>query len=107
MSKGTSFNDYLREQLEDPEMALNFISEAVEENNPDYLKIAIGEVIKAYGVENIAHRTGITRQALYKMFSKTGNPTHKNLISVLNVLGLELTVKKKRTPTRSQSSAKR
>lgn len=97
MSKGTSFNDYLEERLKDPELACHFITEAIEENEPDYLKTALGEVVKAYGVADISERTGLSRQTIYKMLSGEGNPTHKNLVLILDALGLELTVRPKKT----------
>ncbi|MCY4644181.1 MAG: putative addiction module antidote protein [Bacteriovoracales bacterium] len=95
MGKGTSFNDYLITRLQDPEIACHFISQAIEENDSDYLKIALGDIIKAHKVSYISEKTGIGRQTIYKMFSKNGNPTHKNLVAILDVLGLELTVKPK------------
>ena len=95
-AKGTSFNDYLMGKLKDPEIACYFISEAIAEHNSDYLKIALGDVVKAYGVGHISEQTGIGRQTIYKMLSENGNPTHKNLVTVLDALGLELTVRPKK-----------
>ncbi len=96
-AKGSSFNDYLEERLKDPELACHFIAEAIEENDPDYLKVALGEIVKAYGVAYISEQSGIGRQTIYKMLSEKGNPTHKNLVAILDTLGLELTVRPKKT----------
>ncbi len=93
MKKGTSFNDYLTEKLSEPELACNYIAEALALNDADYLKIALGDIVKAYGVSSISNHTGIGRQSIYKMLSEEGNPTHKNLAAILDALGLELTVK--------------
>ena len=95
MARGTSFNQYLMEELRNPRLACRFISDAISQGDPDYLKTALGDIIKAYGVGNIAKDTGISRQSIYKMFSKNGNPTHKNLMAILDCLGLELSVKSK------------
>lgn len=95
MSKGTSFKNYLMDELKDPQMACYFIAEAINENDSDYLKIALGDVVKAYGVGYVSKQTGIGRQTIYKMCSKKGNPTHKNLVTILDVLGLKLTVELK------------
>ena len=95
-AKGTSFNDYLMEKLKDPELACHFISEAMTEHDPDYLKVALGDIVKAYGVGYISEQTGLGRQTIYKMLSEKGNPTHKNLVAILDALGLELTVKPKK-----------
>ena len=95
-AKGMSFNNYLMEKLRDPELACHFVSEAIAEHDPYYLKIALGDIVKAYGVGYISEQTGISRQTIYKMLSEKGNPTHKNLVAILDVLGLELTVKPKK-----------
>lgn len=96
MSKGTLFNDYMMERLKDPELACNFISEAIEEHDPEYLKVALGDIVKAYGVGDISEKSGLNRQTIYKMLSESGNPTHKNLVAILDAIGLELTVKPKK-----------
>ena len=49
------------------------------------------------GVGYISEQTGIGRQTIYKMLSEKGNPTHKNLVTVLDALGLELTVRPKKS----------
>ena len=95
-SKGTSFRDYMMEELTDPECAYLFILEAIEVNDPEYLKVALGDVVRAYGVSHISEQTGIGRQAIYRMLSEKGNPTHNNLAAILDVLGLELTVRRKK-----------
>ena len=97
MSKGTSFDDFMTEQLRDPELACHFITEAIEENDPEYLKVALGDIVKSYGVANISDKSGISRQTIYKMLSENGNPTHKNLVAILDALGLELTVRPKKS----------
>lgn len=97
MAKGTLFRDFLVEMLKDPELACLFIAEAIQENDPEYLKVALGEVVKAYGVSEISAKTGLNRQTLYKMLSPEGNPTHKNLVLILDAIGLELTVRPKKS----------
>lgn len=96
MNLGSNFKDLLDEKLKDPELACNFISDAIETNDSEYLKVALGDVVRAYGVSEISDKTGINRQSIYKMLSEDGNPTHKNLVSILDTLGLELTVRPKK-----------
>ncbi|MCY4524552.1 MAG: putative addiction module antidote protein [Halobacteriovoraceae bacterium] len=96
INKGTLFKKYLMKELQDREILCYFISEAIAADDPDYFKIAIGDIIKACGVGDIAKKTGISRQTIYKMFSKSGNPTHKNLVSILDAFGLKLTVEAKK-----------
>lgn len=92
----SSFQLHLQNELKDPKFASRYITEALLENDADFLKIALGDVVKAYGFSKISQETGISRQSLYKMFSENGNPTHKSLVAILNVLGLEIVVRPKK-----------
>jgi probable addiction module antidote protein len=85
------------ERLRDPELACLFISDAIEEHDPEYLKVALVEIVKAYGVADISEKSGPCRQTFYKIRSGNGNPTHKNLVAILDAIGPELTVKPKKT----------
>lgn len=95
MPLGKSFEDYLIEKLKDPEYASGFVEQVISYNDPDYLKSSLRQVVKAIGVSYFADKTGLSRQAIYKMFSEKGNPTYKNLMAILDVIGLELTVRPK------------
>ena len=88
-----AFHDYLLERQQVPEVACQFITQAIEDNGQDQLKLSLEKIVRAYGTERISKKTGVTRQAIYKMLSRNGNPTYKNLIAILNVFGLELIVK--------------
>lgn len=90
-----NFEDDLNEQLKEPHFAALYIISAINENDPDFIKVALGDVIKAHGFSRISENTGIARQALYKMVSEEGNPTVKNLNKLLNSVGLELDVRAK------------
>jgi len=96
MPRGTLFRDDLEERLKDPKAAAHFIQAALEENDPEFFTEALSIVVKAWGVTDIAEQTGIARQAIYQMVSANGNPTIKNIMKILDQLGLALTVKQKR-----------
>jgi probable addiction module antidote protein len=98
---GSSFADHLNEELKNPEMACLFIKEAIKYNEPDFLKSALADVVKAHGVTAIAEKSGINRQALYKMLAPTGNPSHKNIVAILDALSLEMVVQPKKKPAKS------
>lgn len=93
--KKNSFKDDLNERLKDPEYAAAYIEAAIEENDSDFLQVALGDVVKAHGVSKISDITGIARQALYRMISSDGNPTIKNINRLLESVGLEIDVKTK------------
>jgi probable addiction module antidote protein len=53
----------------------------------------LGVVARAKGMAQIAEKTGLSREQLYRSFSAKGNPTLKTTRSVMKALGVELTAK--------------
>lgn len=81
--------------LETEEDILYYLEAAMEGNDPKHIASALGDIARSKGMSEIARKAGLGRQALYKAFSKDGNPTLETLVAVLAVLGLELTVQKR------------
>lgn len=55
--------------------------------------ITLKDVFEAGGgVGNLAGQVGLKRPSLYKIFSKTGNPTLETLQEILKPLGLRVSV---------------
>ena len=79
--------------LETEEDILHYLEAAMEGNNPKHIASALGDVARSQGMSEIAKKSGLGRQALYKALSDDGNPTLDTLLSVLSALGLSLTVK--------------
>ncbi|MES2676813.1 MAG: addiction module antidote protein [Pseudomonadota bacterium] len=58
------------------------------------LLLALRQIAKAKGgFSQVAEKTGLTREALYKILSKTGNPTITTFKSILEALGYCLSIK--------------
>jgi probable addiction module antidote protein len=83
------------EHIETEEDIFYYLEAAMEGNDPKHIARALGDVARSQGMTDIAKKTGLGRQALYNALSENGNPTLETLTSVLNALGLELTVQKK------------
>jgi len=47
----------------------------------------------AKGIAQIAGKTGLSREQLYRSFSAKGNPTLKTTLAVMKALGVQLTTK--------------
>jgi probable addiction module antidote protein len=53
------------------------------------------------GLATVAQEAGVTREALYRALSPSGNPTLKTLLAVLHAVGMRLSVvPAELTPTR-------
>jgi probable addiction module antidote protein len=79
--------------LEIPEDIEIFLEDAFETGNYKYISSAIGAVIRARGVADIAKSTGLNRQQLYRSFSEDGNPRIDTLLKVMSSLSISLAPK--------------
>lgn len=78
--------------LETEEDILYYLEAAMEGNDVRHIASALGDVARSKGMSEIAKRSGLGRQALYRALSEDGNPTLETLLGVLDALGLQLTV---------------
>jgi probable addiction module antidote protein len=81
------------EDLGSDEAIAVFMAEAFETNDVAYISHALGVVARAKGMAQIAEQTGLSREQLYRSFSKKGNPTLKTTLAAMNALGIKLTAK--------------
>ena len=81
------------EDLQSDEAIAVFMAQALETNDAAYVSHALGVVARAKGMTAIAERTGLSREQLYRSFSRQGNPTLKTTLAVMRALGIELTAK--------------
>ena len=81
------------EDLGSDEAIAIFMSEALQTGDVAYISHALGVVARAKGMAQIAERTGLSREQLYRSFSRRGNPTLKTTLAVMSALGIKLTAK--------------
>ena len=68
--------------LEDDEAVAVFITSILEENNPALLAAALGEVAKARGMAQVAEKSGMAREALYKALRSDSQPRFETIARV-------------------------
>jgi len=76
--------------LGDPEAQAIFLRDALETGDAGYIAHALGVIVRAKGMTQIARDAGLSREALYKALSPTGNPTLSTLIGVTKALNIRL-----------------
>jgi probable addiction module antidote protein len=69
---------------------------AVQENNPEYLLKAIGDIARSKGMAQIARELHLNRASLYKSLSPAGNPSFFTVMKVLDNLGYSIHIQQKR-----------
>jgi probable addiction module antidote protein len=91
MSKTSSYRQSLVTALQDPVEASAYLNAALEDSPQAFLK-ALKNVAQARQMSKVAKDAGIQRETLYRSFSEQGNPTFETLSSVLDALGMKLSV---------------
>ena len=81
------------EHLKSDQAIADFMSAALETNDPAYVAHALGVVARAKGMTEIAGRTKLSREQLYRSFSSEGNPTLRTTLAVIEALGIQLSAK--------------
>ena len=89
-SDSSSFNQYIKEKLKDPELARQYVSEAIETNDSEYLKVAIGDIVRGYGTRYISEKSGVRCEEVEKILSEDRDITYYELVTVIDALELRL-----------------
>ena len=93
MKTQTKHDDWLREKLQDAELAAEFLNAAGEDDDIKTYLIALRKVVDARGgVASVAEKTDLSLETLYRTLSSSGNPTIKTLSAVLKATGLKFGV---------------
>ena len=79
------------EFLDGPEMIEEYLRAAFETDDPKLITLAIGNVAKAIGMTEIARKSGLNRQNLYRSLAGAAAPRLDTILSVMRALGLRLT----------------
>jgi probable addiction module antidote protein len=64
----------------------------LEDATPEELRAALSNVVRSYGVSDLANRSGITQAGIYKALGEDGNPSFETIRSILAAVGLRLSV---------------
>ena len=88
------YEGWLIAQLKDPAEAAAYLEAVLEDGDQAAIMLALRQVAQAQGgLARIARIANLTREATYKMLSKSGNPELRSLSAVLKATGLRISVK--------------
>jgi probable addiction module antidote protein len=94
--KATEYQKDLIESLKDPFEAAAYLNAAIEEGDRAVFLLALRNVAEACGgMSALAAKTSLSRESLYRMLSKQGNPEIKSLYVILQAMGLRLAIESK------------
>jgi probable addiction module antidote protein len=92
------YEEDLVEKLKDSEFAVEYLNASIEDSEEgadERFLMALRQVAKAHGMTNVAEKSGVARQAMYRALSETGNPELSTLKALLDAMGLRLAVEQK------------
>lgn len=90
-----SYEEDLHTRLRDPEYAMEYLRAALEDEDEHadaVFLLALRDVAQANQMTYVADAAGLSRESLYKMLSRKGNPGINSLKAVLKAVGLKLSV---------------
>ncbi len=71
-----------------------YLAEALKDGDHRVLPLALRTVADVLGMTELAARTGLSRETLYRTLSEKGNPRLDTLAAILRAFGLRLAVAK-------------
>jgi probable addiction module antidote protein len=83
------------DDIESKEDVIAYLEVALEENDPEFLLSAIGDIARSKGMTQLARELDLDRVGLYKAFSSQGNPSFLTVVKVLDNLGFHLKIEQK------------
>lgn len=78
--------------LDSEEVIAEYLTAALEDDDPNVFLTAVGNVAKARGMTQIAQATGLGRESLYKALAPGAKPKYDTVLKVLRGLGVRLAV---------------
>jgi len=90
---------FLTQLLKDPRELEAYLNAAILDDDADEWLATLSTLAKAKGgLALLSKRTGIHRVHLYKMLAKGGNPSFRNVMTVLEALGVQINFSVKPSP---------
>ena len=96
--KTKRYEDSLVESLKNPIEAAAYLTVHIEDNSKyaeEIFLLALKDVAKAYGIKEVSKKAKVGRESLYKTLSGSVNPKLSTLRSILDSMGLKMTIEPK------------
>ena len=81
----------MAEQLRDAEDIAAYLQLALDDEDPAELANALGIIARARGMTEIAQKSGMSREALYKALRPGSDPRFATISKVMKALDIKLT----------------
>ena len=93
MGRVRNYKEHLLQQLQNRKEAAAYLNAALHDEDPHVFLLALRDIAEAQGgMSWLADEADLNRESLYRTLSLRGNPRFFNLLSVLDAVGLELSI---------------
>lgn len=82
----------MADHLDSEEAIADYLSIVLEEDDPESFIQALGTVARARSMKEIAEKTSLNRESLYKALSGDTSPRYETIVKVINAMGLKLAI---------------
>ena len=104
--KTESYRENLFESLRNPDEAAHYLNACLDDKDPRVFLLALRDVADSRGgIRALSRDARLNRESLYRMLSKSGNPSLDSLAAVLKAFGLRLAVQPTATRGRKGRAA--
>lgn len=88
-----NFDDFIMEELNNPEFVSDYLQDALDEGGIPLFLITLRQVVQHQkGLTKASQETGLGRESLYKTLSEQGNPHLSTIEKILKTVGMKITV---------------
>ncbi len=100
-----TYEDYLSVALKNKTGAVEYLKASIDDEDPRVFLLALRDVISASDVTmtELAKKTGISRENLYRVVSLNGNPNWRNIHKILLALGYRFDIAVRREKLKKAS----
>jgi probable addiction module antidote protein len=90
MTNNTLTDFDIADYLDSKEAVSEYLSQVLADGDTDELLVALGHIARAKGMTEIAKKTGLGRESLYKTFQEGTKPKFETIVKVLDAFGVRL-----------------
>ncbi len=99
-----SYHNDLLQRLADPAYAAEYLNACLEDGDEGVFLLALRDVAQVHGgISQLAKKTRLNREHLFRMLSKAGNPQLHSLRQITGAMGFKFTL----CPVKTQETSRR
>jgi len=80
----------IADYLDSKEAIAEYLSQVLADGDTNELLTALGHIARAKGMTEVAQKTGLGRESLYKTFQEGTKPKFETIVKVLDAFGVRL-----------------